>query len=185
MIPEVGQPSLYGFFVLDCDRLLRGVAEGPMKTFLFLLVVALVGGAYVAGYLPEHRRLVESQLELGAAEAQFAEAEARLRLYVLRSRLDRVIESVRARNYGDAAKFSTEFFDDMRAAASQTQDARIVSELEAVLAIRDSVTMRLAVGDPAILDTLNGAMNRLRQLSDPLPAPGGAATNPPATPPAN
>jgi len=156
-----------------------------MKTFLFVLVVALVAGAYVAGYLPEHRRLVESRLELGAAESQLANAQARLRLYTLQSRLARMIETVRERNYGDAAKLSTEFFDGVRAETNQGQDAKVSSDLEAVLAIRDSVTMRLAVGDASILDALNGAMNRLRQLSEPLPAPAGADPNAPAPPPAN
>jgi len=156
-----------------------------MKTFLFVLVLALVAGAYVAGYLPEHRRLVESRLELAAAETQLADAQGRLRLYTLQSRLARMIESVRERNYGDAAKLSTEFFDGLRAETSQTQDARVGSDLEAVLAIRDTVTMRLAVGDPSVLDALNGAMNRLRQLSEPLPAPAGAEPTAPAPPPAN
>jgi hypothetical protein len=156
-----------------------------MKTFLFVLVLALVAGAYVAGYLPEHRRLVESRLELAAAETQLADAQGRLRLYTLQSRLARMIESVRERNYGDAAKLSTEFFDGVRAETSQTQDAKVGSDLEAVLAIRDAVTMRLAVGDPSILEALNGAMNRLRQLSEPLPAPAGADPNAPAPPPAN
>jgi len=156
-----------------------------MKTFLFVLVLALVAGAYVAGYLPEHRRLVESRLELAAAETQLADAQGRLRLYTLQSRLARMIESVRERNYGDAAKLSTEFFDGVRAETSQTQDAKVGSDLEAVLAIRDAVTMRLAVGDPSILEALNGAMNRLRQLSEPLPAPAGTDPNAPAPPPAN
>jgi len=156
-----------------------------MKTFLFLLVVVLIGGAYFAGYLPQHQRLVESQRELQAAQTQLADVQARMRLYILQSRLARMIESVRGRNYGDAAKLSTEFFDDLRSTTSQTQDAQVRSELEAVLTLRDSVTMRLAVGDPAILDVLNGAMNRLRQLSEPSPAPVGAEPTAPAPPPAN
>jgi hypothetical protein len=156
-----------------------------MKTFLILLVLVLIAGAYVAGYLPEHRRLVESQLVLQSAETQLAEAQARLRLYVLQSRLARMIDAVRERNYGDAAKLSTEFFDGVRAETSQSQDGVVRSDLEAVLAIRDSVTMRLAVGDPSVLDALNGAMNRLRQLSERSSASGAENANAPAPSPPN
>jgi hypothetical protein len=156
-----------------------------VKGFLFILVVALIGGAYVAGYLPEHGRLVESQRELEAAQGQLADAHSHLRIYTLQSRLARMIETVRERNYGEAAKLSTEFFDGVRHETTLSQDAKVLSELEAVLAIRDSVTMRLAVGDPSILDALNGAMNRLRQISETSAIPGGAETNPPAAPPAN
>jgi hypothetical protein len=156
-----------------------------MKTFLFLLALALIGAAYVAGYLPEHRRLIESQQELRTGAVQLADAQARLRLYALHTRLVGVIEAVREKNYGDAAKLSSEFFDGTRAAVNQSQDAQVNSSLEAVLAARDTVTSRLAMADPSVLDVLNGAMVRLQPLLE-SPSPSrGTETGAPAPAPVN
>jgi hypothetical protein len=152
-----------------------------MKTSLFFLALALIGAAYVAGYLPEHRRLVESQQELQTTAVQLADAQAHLRLYALHNRLLGVIEVVREKNYGNAARLSSEFFDGARAEANQNQDAQVKSSLEAVLAVRDTVTSKLAVGDPSVIDVLNGAMGRLQPL---LESPSqGTETNAPAPSP--
>ena len=154
-----------------------------MKTFLFVLVLALIGAAYGAGYLPEHGRLVESQQELQTTAAQLADAQARLRVYALHNRLVQVMDAVRERNYGNAAMLSSEFFDDARAETNQSQDVQVKSTLQAVLAMRDTVTSKLAMGDPSVIDVLNGAMGRLQPLVEsPSASPGTETTAPAASP---
>jgi len=156
-----------------------------MKTFIFLLVLALIVAAYVGGYLPEHRRLLESQQALRASELQIAEMQARLRLYALQSRLARMIETVREGDFGTAATLSSQFFDGVRTEAGEPKDPQAKSSLEAILGSRDTVTSRLAVGDPSVVNVLNGLMSRLQQLADSSPAPGGTDTNSAVPSPAN
>jgi type II secretory pathway pseudopilin PulG len=137
-----------------------------MKRFLFVLVLILIAGAYVAGYLPEHTRLGAAQADLRAAQAQLADAQNRVRLYALESRLTRMIETVGEKNYGDAAKLSSDFFDAVRAESSASQDDKTKSALEAILVLRDSVTSKLAMGDASVLDMLRQTMSQLRQLTE-------------------
>jgi hypothetical protein len=145
-----------------------------MKRFIFLLVLVLIAGAYLAGYLPERRRLDQAQRNLRATEAKLADAQNQVRLYALESRLSRLVEIVRDRNYGDAAKLSSDFFDALRAEISATGKDEVKSALGAVLAMRDSVTSKLAMGDASVLDELRQAMSHLRPLAEAPDAPGQA-----------
>ena len=145
-----------------------------MKRFVFLLVLILIAGAYLAGYLPEHGRLEEAQRNLQAAEAKLADAQNQVRLYALESRLSRLVDIVGERNYGDAAKLSSDFFDAVRAEISATDKDEVKSTLEAVLGMRDSVTSKLAMGDASVLDQLRQAMSHLRPLAE-VPAAQGQA----------
>lgn len=140
-----------------------------MKRFVIPLVLALIVAAYIVGYWPQHRRLTESQKSLQGVGAQLADAQDRLRICGLQNRLLSLTEKVAEKNYGDAQKLSSDFFDGVRAEIAQTEKVELKSALEPILGMRDSVTAGLANGDPAILALLRQAMKNIQGLVEPPP----------------
>jgi hypothetical protein len=148
---------------------------------LLLIALALLGVAYLAGYWPQHKLVAQSQQQLQAKQTQLVAAQDRLRLYALQNHLSRMIEVVREKNYGSAAKLSSEFFNGVRSEILEARNPQAKSALLDVLATRDSVTSKLAVADPTVIDLLNQAVSRIQPLLDSSPSePAATAGSAPA-----
>jgi hypothetical protein len=148
---------------------------------LLLIALALLGTAYLAGYWPQHKLVTQSQQQLETNQAQLATAQDRLRLYALQNRLSRMIDVVREKNYGSAAKLSSEFFNGVRSEILEARNPQAKAVLQDVLAARDSVTSKLAVADPTVIDLLNQAVSRIQPLLDSSPLePAATAGSTPA-----
>jgi hypothetical protein len=137
-----------------------------MKKAAILLTLVLIFVAYLFGYWPEHGRLTASQQEVGALKAQLAEARAQVRMCVLQTRLFELIEKTREKNYGEALKLSSDFFDRVRTEFMQTERPDFKSALNSILQARDSVTAALAKGDGTASDVLSQASAQLRQIME-------------------
>jgi hypothetical protein len=151
---------------------------------LVVVIVILVAGAYVVGYWPVKQRNAELEQRVLALEAQVADAESKSRLAALLGRLLLIEDTVADRNFGQAQSLAAPFFDEVRAEIGRLKDPGQQQALEAVLALRDTITVSLAAADPAVATVLNGAEARVRgALGYPTPAPSpGAPTtvSPPA-----
>jgi type II secretory pathway pseudopilin PulG len=134
-----------------------------MKKIVFLVVIVLMAAAYLAGYWPQHRRLVSLETSVRQANQQFAQAQSVVRLCSLQNRVLDLIAQTESGNYGDAQKASTAFFDQVRAEAMRNDKAGYTPALEAILGTRDMVTAGLARKDPATLDVLRQTVTRLHQ----------------------
>lgn len=145
-----------------------------MKAFVVVLVLILIAGAYLGGYWPEHSRLLESQRNLQAVSAQLAEAQARLRLFGLHHRLLHLIDTVTEKNYGEAQKLSTDFFDEVRAEIMRTDKAELKSALESVLQARDSMTAGLAKADPGVVNVLDELKKQIGRFLEHHSPPGAS-----------
>ena len=136
------------------------------------VVILLIGLAYVAGYLPEHRRRAALDADLIALRGQLADAEARVRMSQLLGDLLNLTEAVTALNYGQAQQLSSRFFDGVGAEAARTPGVAFKRALEAVLQNRDQVTSALARGDRAAMEPLRRSEIQLREaLGYPVPRP--------------
>jgi hypothetical protein len=154
-----------------------------VKKILTLLVVAAVAvlGAYVAGYWPQRQRLQQLETERAALQQRADTAEARLRVGALLGELLTLKETVQEMNYGQARGLSSPFFEKVRAEAGRATDPALKPALEAVLAVRDQVTVALTQGDPSSLTHLREGERRLRAaLGYPAPPPI-VSTMPPLT----
>lgn len=145
-----------------------------MKSVLVVIAMLLLAGAYVGGYWPEHRELTAAQSELQSTKIRLAEAEDKIRMYQLENRILGVIEKATDKNYGDAQKLSTEFFDQVRPEIARTAQDSFRTSLESALLKRDQVTAGLTQGDPAVLDLLRQMLVNFRQVlgSEPATAAG-------------
>lgn len=158
-----------------------------MNRYGLLIVVLLVGAAYVGGYWPEHQQRVTLERETQAIKAQLSEAQARVRLGGLLGQLLALVDAAAARNYGQAQELSSRFFEDLRAESARVPDARTRAVLEGILRARDSVTASLTRSDPAVLDELRQAQVGLQsalgyRVGPPGPAPALPAPTPSESP---
>ena len=126
-----------------------------------VLVIAVV--AYVAGFWPEHRRVLDGQARIGALEQQLAVAEGRIRLAETLGRLLRLSDAVAVRNYGEAATLSSSFFDAIRAESSSAAPPEVQAVLQQILKTRDQVTTAIAATDPALATLLKEHERTLRR----------------------
>ncbi|MEO8361932.1 MAG: hypothetical protein ABI672_18005 [Vicinamibacteria bacterium] len=133
-----------------------------MKLRVGLLVLVLLGSAYLAGYWPERQALTASEKTLELTRASLDRAEARNRLYGLQSKLIDLLAAVEARNFGDAQARASVFFDAVRAEANQPDQSQGKAALERIGSGRDTLTVALTQNDPSALSLVQGAMTQLR-----------------------
>ena len=140
------------------------------KRIVTIVVVVLMGGAYVAGYLPEHRLRTEADTRARMLEERLAAAEARTRMGELLGEVLTVREVTTRQNYGQAQELSSSFFDRVRSEAAMTPDSTFRDALNEILARRDSVTAALTKAELGVTETLHTVELRLRRtLGYPLP----------------
>ena len=144
---------------------------------LLIIAAALVAAAYLAGYWPQHQRVWSLDEDLRLANSRLADAQAEIRIYQLENRLLNLMEKTEQKNYGEAQKLSTDFFDRVRSEIPRARKASLQSLLEFTLQKRDAVTAGLTKGDLATLDLLRQILIGFRQaveaeLANPVTAGG-------------
>jgi hypothetical protein len=135
-----------------------------MKKLLIILVLLVVGGAYIAGYWPQHLRVVAAQENSSQLTQQLAGAQSLVRICHIENELLTVIEQTESQNYGEAQNLSGRLFDDLRTEADQVANPSYKQSLEAILGRRDAVTSGLARADAGTLVVLRQSLKELRQL---------------------
>jgi Tfp pilus assembly protein PilX len=158
------------------------------KILKFLLVVVvLIAAAYVAGFWPQRERISALQAENVTLQQRAEAAEARVRAGALLGEMLTLREVAQDMNYGQARTLASPFFEHVRAEAGRTADAGVKQALEAILAVRDTVTVALTQGDAAALGHLRESERRLRlalgyppppAAAPPAPSPVGASPAP-------
>jgi hypothetical protein len=156
-----------------------------------VLVVLLVGGAFVAGYWPQRQRLARALAEadelrrrLDEGRSLLAAAEAKARLGRLFGQYLALHDAVVASNFGEAQRLSSPFFDAVRDELSRGPDPATRTALDAVLMRRDTLTAGIARGEGSVREVLVPIERELRRaLGYPVlpltPAPAGLAESRP------
>lgn len=135
-----------------------------MKRLLAIIVVVVVALAYLAGFWPQHRRLIDAQAQIQMLEGRLAAAEGRVRLAEVLGQLLHLSDAVTAKNYGEAATLSSSFFDSVRFEASRTDQSGVKDALEGILKARDQVTTAIAGTDPTLSASLKEHERTLRRV---------------------
>jgi hypothetical protein len=140
------------------------------KRTAVIAIIVLIGGAFLAGYLPQQRFRTAAEQESLALRKGLEAAEARVRLGRLLGQVLAIEEVVVRQNYGQAQKLSSTFFDEVRAEAAATPRDEFRSVLQDVLSQRDSVTASLTRADSGVRDVLQTIEVQIRRVLDyPLP----------------
>ncbi len=140
------------------------------KQLVGIAAIVLIGGAFLAGYLPERGLRTAAEQQSVTLRVQLAAAEGRIRMGRLLGQALAVEEVVERQNYGQAQEVSSAFFDSVRAEAMATPSDDFRSVLNEILARRDAITTSLAKAEPGTLAVLNMIEVQLRRaLAYPLP----------------
>jgi hypothetical protein len=134
------------------------------KRMVAIVVVVLIGAAFLVGYLPERRQRAAAEAELERVRSSLLAAQGRVRTSELLGRILMVKEVTARQDYGHAQELSSAFFDAVRAEASMTHAAQLGSGLNQILAKRDIVTAALARADAGAVDIVHTIELQLRQL---------------------
>jgi hypothetical protein len=151
------------FEIRTHKALTKEVSHVGWKALAVLAAAILVGGAYVAGYVPERRVRIAAEAEAEALRTRLAASEARVRVGELLGRALTLKDVAIRQDYGRALELSSQFFDAVRT-ESPRSDVGPPDGLNEILSLRDRVTAALAKADPAVVDTLHDVELRLRRL---------------------
>jgi hypothetical protein len=132
--------------------------SAALKTLGALVVV---GGAFLAGWYPQHQETSRLAQALASASQQMKLKEAGVKdlgamLYLEVSR----------QNYAEASSIATRFFDGVRDLSTQTQDTAMQARLNDILAKRDMITAGLARATPSVAADLQAIMLQLYGISE-------------------
>lgn len=127
------------------------------------VVVIVIAVAYLAGYLPQRRLRLAAETQAGELEARVGAAETRVRIGELLGRALAVKELAIRQDYGQALERSSTFFDAIRRETAMISDTPLRDGLNTALALRDTVTARLAKAEPASVESLHDVELELRR----------------------
>ncbi len=136
-----------------------------MNKVLVIVIVVLLGAAYVGGYWPQHQQLRAAQQSAEQAHQQLAGVQAVARVCRLENELLALLGQTENQNYGDARSLSNTFFDDMRREADRDQNAPYKGDIENILSQRDAITAGLAKADASTATTLRQMLGQMEQLA--------------------
>jgi hypothetical protein len=134
-----------------------------MKRLMFVVVIAAAIGGFLAGYWPQHQRVVTLESEAATLRNRVAELDARNRAGALLGELLNLQDAVTRSDFGQAQQLSSTFFDEVRSLAGSTVPP-FQAELSTILSGRDGVTSALARTDDKVADQLEQIELQLRQL---------------------
>jgi sensor domain CHASE-containing protein len=131
-----------------------------------LLLLIVIGIAYIAGYWPQHKLRQASEQEAQQLRQQLDRSQALMRIAWLENQLLVVIEETGAQNYGTARELSKQFFDGVREQQNRSNDPAAQALLQEVLETRDLVTSGLAQADSSVVDSLKQSLGKFRAFLD-------------------
>jgi hypothetical protein len=140
------------------------------KRIAAIAAIGLIGGAFLARYLPEHRLRTAAEQEAMTLREQLAAAEARGRMGQLLGQTLVVREVVVRQNYGQARELSSAFFDQRPQGSRCQPGRRFPLGAQRGMSRRDSVTASLAKADPGTVEVLHTIELQMRRaLGYPVP----------------
>ncbi|HEY1463242.1 MAG TPA: hypothetical protein VGF44_07485 [Terriglobales bacterium] len=123
----------------------------------FLLVVLLIGAAYVAGYWPQR----------GLRE-QLISAKSTVQAGKLHNELMDVLDQIQNKNFGTAQQIAGQFFNDLHNQMDDPALAPYRSNLQPIADSHDAVIAALAKGDGSISGNLWQDVGQIRQIEEKL-----------------
>ncbi len=131
----------------------------------FVLWFLLVLTGFLVGFILQYSRLQQVQHELSASTKQLGSCQSGQQLAQLRDTTTMMYLEVVQKNYGKAAEYSREVFDQAQQIASTTEDSPLRNLLRETLATRDQITADLAKGDAAALSEIQTLLSKLQQTA--------------------
>jgi hypothetical protein len=116
-----------------------------MRTIVFWLVLFVAG--LLIGFIPQYVKARDLKRQVNVCNGAFQLAEVR------RSATLTYVSATQL-NYGTAAKYANQFFDQVRQLAATTSDSSGRAMLADVLSARDKIMNDLSKADPQVVSEL-------------------------------
>lgn len=133
-----------------------------MKRHTVIIAVVVLLVTFLAGFWPQRQRAAALSTEVETLRARVADLEARTRGAELLGALLHLSDAAARRDFGQAQRLSTVFFDQIRSEAAASAVPALRSGLPDVLAERDAVTAALASPDERVAARLQQLQVKLR-----------------------
>jgi hypothetical protein len=137
--------------------------SAALKTLGALVVV---GGAFLAGWYPQHQETSRLAQALAQAQDTSASQQMKLKEAGVKDLGAMLYLEVSRQNYAEASSIATRFFDGVRDLSTQTQDTAMQARLNDILAKRDMITAGLARATPSVAADLQAIMLQLYGISE-------------------
>ena len=135
-----------------------------MRLFLVGFVALIVG--LLAGWTPAYLQLRDVEAQAAANEerlqADLSEAQRKLAVSSVHSRLAILLSEVREGNFEQAQRTSTTLYDQVDGTLASLPDGDDKRRLLTLKETRDEVTAKLAVGDESVAQPLERLFGLLR-----------------------
>lgn len=131
----------------------------------WLLAAALLGGAFLLGFVPQYLSSTRAAANLQARDQQIKQLQKEATLSRLRDLASLLYLEISRKNYGIASQRASALFDLIRATIDNGSDAALNDGLRSILAQRDEIVSKLAKPDPGVERDVQNLMDRLYQLT--------------------
>ena len=119
-----------------------------------ILVLVLMGGSFLGGFIPQYMRNRELERQLQEAKVEITNLDDQLQLSRLRNQLGVMLIEVERNNFGNAQKYSTQFFDQLSQLALRPREQALQQRLVGFANVRDEITADLAALNPRASEKL-------------------------------
>jgi hypothetical protein len=126
----------------------------------------VIVAVFLSGYVPQFLDKRRVQAELDDAQVRLSGAHRQIELDEIRRLAGKMLLEASRKNFGTAGEHSTEFFNRVRDLVDNPENASWKSSLMDLLTLRDSITSRLAQGDPSITTELQSLLEQTYKLAD-------------------
>jgi hypothetical protein len=113
-----------------------------------------MGASFGGGFIPQHMKNRELDRQLQEAKVEIANLDDQLQLLRLRNQLGVMLIEVERNNFGNAQKYSTQFFDQLSQLALQPREPGLQQRLVGFANVRDEITADLAALNPKVAEKL-------------------------------
>jgi len=133
-----------------------------MRTKLTVSLILLVIG-FLGGFIPQYLKARETSEQLSTQSRELSTCRLSQHLSNLRDSAAMAYLQATQKNYGIAAEYTRQLFEQAQQTAGQTDDPAVQKLLGEVMAARDPIMADLANGDAAVVSKLQPVLTSLEQ----------------------
>lgn len=132
-----------------------------------IVVLLLIGAAYLIGFWPQYRKTSELQQQLAAERERVQTLQNTVAISKTRDLASVLYLELTRKNFGNAQRRATAMFDQIRSASSALPAGQARQALDQIQSRRDEIVAAIAKADPAVEAQVAGIVEQLHTLDQP------------------
>jgi hypothetical protein len=132
------------------------------KRLVFSLILLITG--FLVGLIPPYLKARRLEEQASASAKQLQACQYGEQLSRLRDEAALMYLTATQKNYGIAAEYAKNFFDQAQQLSGTTQNEAVRNALREVLASRDEITADLSKGDAAVIGLTQSVLLKVKDV---------------------